>query len=507
MTFWKTTSACTAAMGIFLSSSAAFADVTAQQVWDDWKNYMTGFGYTYTANETISGNTLTVSDMNVSINLPEDNGTIGFNLKDFSLINNGDGTVAVEIPPVMPMTININPPTGETAELVLNYDTTGHVMNISGDPGEMTYNYSIAKAAIALGKLKVNGLAIDVGEASLSMADIIGTTNIKTGDLRTTQQKFDTGPISLAVDFTDPEGNGHLVLNGDYAGINFTGGGSFPAEMDMTDMAAVLAAGFAFDGKYTFGAGSTSFNFEEKEKTAQISTKSSGGHLEVAMDKTRLQYGGSSSDVEINIAGSDVPFPIELAMKEWGFNLLMPIAKSDAEQDFALSMNISDYTMSDLLWSVADPSSTLPHDPATVAFDITGKAKLFFDLLDQQQMLEASSGAEVPGELNAVQLNSLTVRGAGTELTGNGAFDFDNSDLTTFNGIPAPTGAIDLKLIGLNGLLDNLVAMGMIPEDQVMGMRMMMGMFAVVGEGEDTLTSKIEVSGDGQIKANGQRIQ
>ena len=40
-----------------------------------------------------------------------------------------------------------------------------------------------------------------------------------------------------------------------------------------------------------------------------------------------------------------------------------------------------------------------------------------------------------------------------------------------------------------------------------MGARMMMSMFAVPGQGEDELTSKIEVTGDGQVKANGQRLK
>lgn len=40
-----------------------------------------------------------------------------------------------------------------------------------------------------------------------------------------------------------------------------------------------------------------------------------------------------------------------------------------------------------------------------------------------------------------------------------------------------------------------------------MGARMMMGLFAVPGEGEDTLNSKIEVNGEGHVLANGQRIR
>ena len=52
------------------------------------------------------------------------------------------------------------------------------------------------------------------------------------------------------------------------------------------------------------------------------------------------------------------------------------------------------------------------------------------------------------------------------ELTAQGNFTFDNSDLTTFAGIPAPTGKIDVKATGVNALLDTLVAMGLVPQDQ-----------------------------------------
>jgi hypothetical protein len=40
-----------------------------------------------------------------------------------------------------------------------------------------------------------------------------------------------------------------------------------------------------------------------------------------------------------------------------------------------------------------------------------------------------------------------------------------------------------------------------------MGARMMMGLFAQPGEGEDTLISTIEMKEDGSVLANGQRIK
>ena len=104
-------------------------------------------------------------------------------------------------------------------------------------------------------------------------------------------------------------------------------------------------------------------------------------------------------------------------------------------------------------------------------------------------------------------MNTLVVDAAGARLEGQGDVTFDNTDQTTFPGMPKPVGAVDLSLVGGNGLLDKLVGMGMLPEEQAMGARMMMGLFAVPGTEPDTLSSKIEFTEDGQVLANGQRIK
>jgi hypothetical protein len=58
----------------------------------------------------------------------------------------------------------------------------------------------------------------------------------------------------------------------------------------------------------------------------------------------------------------------------------------------------------------------------------------------------------------------------------------------------------------VNGLIDTLSTMGLLPTDQVMGARMMLGLFTVP-VGDDELTSTIEVNAEGHILANGQRLQ
>ncbi|MFN0194219.1 MAG: DUF2125 domain-containing protein, partial [Aestuariivirga sp.] len=116
-----------------------------------------------------------------------------------------------------------------------------------------------------------------------------------------------------------------------------------------------------------------------------------------------------------------------------------------------------------------------------------------------------ASGAP-PGELISFELTQLLAKVAGAELTGMGAFTFDNADLETFGGMPAPTGKIDLKVVGANTLMDTLISMGLMSEDDAMGARMMLSMFANPGAGPDEFTSVLEFKDKGFF-ANGQQLQ
>lgn len=503
----RTAATSAAAISIFMMGSAAYADVTAQQVWDDWKQYMAGFGYEMQASEAVSGDTLTVSDLNMTFTMPEDEGTMALSMGEFSFTDNGDGTVTMSVPSELPLTLNLDPAEGESVEANIDYNTKGYSVVISGDPENMTYNYTVAELTMALTKLVVDGAPVDVGAASVTLADITGSSLMRVGDMRSTEQRMSTGPVSFNLDFADPESGGQVKMSGQYESLGFDGNGSMPAEMDAGNMAAMLNAGFGFDGTFTFGAGGAEFDISGDGRPAQGSSRSGGGSLDIAMDAGRLEYGGRATDYQMQIAGGELPFPVELAMQKAAFNLMMPVTKDDGEQDFALGVTLGDFTMSDMIWGIFDPTAQLPRDPATLIVDLTGKVRLLIDLMNPSAMEAVDRGEMEPGELTALDLNRLTMRLAGAELSGKGGFTFDNTDRETFDGMPAPTGAIDLQLVGGNGLLDKLVAMGLLPEDQAMGARMMMGLFAVPGEGEDTLTSKIEVTGDGQVKANGQRIK
>ncbi|WP_338549077.1 DUF2125 domain-containing protein [Roseovarius phycicola] len=494
------------ALGFFMTGTAAFADVTAQDVWADWKGYFAGSGYTMSAEETLSGDTLSVKNIVMSMEIPEEDANIRVELGEIDFVEKGDGTVSVEFPASIPLNIVVDGP--EAVTIAMDYNNTGLVMNVSGDPNDITYNYTAAEIALKFKEIVAEGQSIDLGVMDVTVADIVGTTTMKVGDLRVADQKMTSGPVSYNIDFKDPENeDARLVLKGGLAGMDATGTSTLPLEMDAALMHQAVANGFAVDADLSYRENAMEFQFTEGAENVQGTTSSNTGQIKVAMSDKGLIYDVSTTDTNVSMAGGEIPFPVEFALEEAGFKFGMPIIKGEEEQDFAFGFTMGNFTMSDLIWGIFDPTGQLPRDPATIAIDMTGKAKLFFDFLNPEEMENVETSGEMPGELNSLSLNSLTVRAAGAELTGGGAFTFDNSDLETFDGVPAPDGTIDLKLVGANALLDTLVSMGFVPEDQAMGARMMMGLFAVPGDGEDTLNSTIEVKSDGQVLANGQRLR
>lgn len=481
------------------------ADLTAQQVWTDWRDYLSGFGYEVTAREQMAGDTLILRDVTLGTRLPEEDLSLRMTLDTMRLTQTGDGSVAVAFPSRMPMVIDGGP--GTSARI--DYTASGFDMVVSGRPDALIYDYSAAEMAMTLASLTESGAELDIGAARFGLTDMQGKTAVARGDsLRTTAQDLRAGALAYDVDITDPEGE-RLVFSGGMSDVVFEGKGATPLQFDSGDMTAMLAAGLDVSGRITYRDGALEYRVTDAdgdEITGQNSSDS--GTLGFGMNADGLHYDAGARNQSIAAITAELPLPLMLEMAEMGFALSMPVTGRAQVQDFALSFRLDDLVLPDMLWGMFDPRQMLPRDPATLILDLVGKGRLLADLMDPEGMedMEDMDGP-LPAELHALTLNDLTLSLAGASLSGLGAFTFDNSDLTSFEGFPAPQGALDLRLEGANALLDTLIGMGMIPEEDAMGVRMMMGIFAVPQEGEDTLTSHIEVNDQGQVLANGQRLR
>lgn len=494
-----------AALVLSCTGHGALADLAAQDVWSDWRSYLSAAGYQITASEQMSGGTLTVSNLSMAMQIPEEQGTVSMLLDQLVFVENGDGTVNVTMPPKMPITFAMVDDQDEVTA-VIGLTQSGASMVVSGTPADMTYNYTAARLGMGLDSLTVEGDTVppEVASMTVSLSNVISSTRMQLSDKRSYDQDMKASELTYDMAFDDPDSEDAGVFGGSLQKLGFEGAGTLPLTMDTSDLPQMLKAGFGFEGRFTYGSGKGEMSGTGDGEQFAMSTASQGGAFGVAMDAAHLSYDVSQQQSEISLQTADVPFPIAVAMREVAFALDMPIAKSEEEQPFAFGLTLADFTMPEQLWGIFDPGAILPRDPATIIVDLAGKVRVLADLMDPAI---AENLDQPPGELTALTINDLTVSAAGADLTGTGDFTFDNSDLESFGGMPAPAGKASLKLVGANGLIDKLIQMGVVSDQDATGARMMMGMVAVPGDGPDTLNSDIEINDQGQIMANGQRLK
>jgi hypothetical protein len=503
MSQWKFVG--TTAVLALLAGNPALAEVTPEQVWENWQSMFASYGQTVTVGaENRTGDTLVLSD--VSVVAEQDGATASVAIAEISLRDQGDGTVMVKMSDTVPVTTVAKGLDGETADDVsfnMEVGQPGMEIVASGAAGEIRYDFTGPSMTIGMSEITAEGETVPM-TMKIALNNVAGNYIVKGETDKTISTSLTADDMTMAMDMAEPGGEGKLVFNGKVSGLSGQSTSTLLAEMDMTNLPAALAAGFGVDGAFAYTAGEYSFDFAADGDTATGNGSSNGGEFSVAMDKDKLGYGIAAKDVALTMNISSLPFPVNVSYGESAFKFLMPVSKSDAPGDFTVLTKIVDLAVSDEIWGMVDPTGNLPRDPLTVVLDAKGQAKLGVDLMDEAAMANLQGP---PGELHALELTQLQVKGIGAEITGDGSLTFDNSDLATFGGMPAPTGTVNLKAVGVNGVMDKLVAMGMLPEDQVMGARMMMGMFAKAVEGEaDTITSTLEFK-DKHFFANGMQLQ
>ena len=504
MKILKPLSASAVLAAVFCGTTAQ-ADVTAAQVWQDWKNYYTELGQTITAaGEAMDGDTLVVTDVKFTSEMPQ--GSSEGSIAELRLKELGDGTVEVTMSNEIPMIIHTKPATGDATDAKMTFAHSGLAMLVSGTPESMDYVYSAPEISLNMDEVAVDGSNAPV-KMKLTFKGNSGKYHVENTGARAIVSDMTAESLDVALAGAEPEGGGTFNLNGTMNGLVGKGSMNMPAGVDMKDMNAAMQAGMMIDGTFAFADGT--YKIEATGPDGNFNADSSGaaGNMKFSMSKDGIAYGGDSGESKMTLTGASMPFPVEATIAQSAFNLAMPVSKSETASPASFLIKLVDLKVSDALWNMIDPGTQLPRDPATLVIDISGAIRPLIDLFDPKQTEALAAGAADPAaspspfEVTEAKINALQVKAVGAELTGTGAVTFDNT-----SGTPKPLGAIDLSLTGANKLMDTLVAMGLVPEDQIMGARMMLGMFAVPA-GDDALTSKIEFKEDGGIYANGQRVQ
>lgn len=488
----------TAALATVLSAPSAFADVSGQDVWGAWKGFMTRVGYEVSSKESQAGQTLTVSDLVLLYDLPDEEGTATISLGDMTFVEQGDGTVRVGMPVSFPTNVT-STEFGETTDVTLTTTLAGMDLVASGAPDDITYTYSANSMIVDLTNLTINGEPqVDMTFTATANA-VKGVSSLTEGAVAMFAQSASVDNLALVAKGNNPD-DGVFDLNADIMGLALDFKGAVPLDIDPEDPSAFFRAGFSIDGQMSQNGSTITIAGEDDGGPFNGNIRTGASSLGIMVGGGVFDYTGSVSQLALNMQGGGIPLPIMVNMDEWSYGLMLPLLKDTMPQNFSANFNLAGLTVSDMLWGIFDPGAMLPRDPATVSVALKGTTTLFEDLVKD-------GGDDYPGELNSLSLSELIIDMVGVSASGSGDFTFDNTDLQTFDGMPRPQGSLSVGVKGANKLMDTLVAMGLLPEEQVMGARMMMAMFSVPGPGEDEMNSVIEVNAEGHVLANGQRIQ
>jgi hypothetical protein len=186
-----------------------------------------------------------------------------------------------------------------------------------------------------------------------------------------------------------------------------------------------------------------------------------------------------------------------------GFRLAMPVVPQDKPGLMALDLELAGLTISEDIWAMADPTGGIPRLPATLILRARSAASPLVNFMDPAAMENAPpEAALMPFRFDTLSIKELKLVIAGVELraTGDAAIRNDGP-------VPQPVGALDVTLEGAIGLATRLSEIGLIPPEQAQAAPMMLGTFAKPGNKEDSFTSRIEFTEDGQITANGVPLQ
>lgn len=496
-TIVRRSAVCAAAL---LTSTAAIADVTAAQVWEDWQRTMEVYGSDglTIGSETVDGDTLTISDLTMM--MEDEFSTITSKMGPLVFTENDDGSVSVTVPETYVIEANFE----DEFAVDLEITQENMVITVTGDPDAMNYDVSADSYTLSVAEFK--GDTDDVeGEVFFKANGLSGTYTSATGDVQELSYAMGTDSIDVLVDVKETGGDASFLMSGKMQKVITEGRMNTPEGVDFDDPDTLFTKGFGFDGNFSYLSGDFLIDFKENGDAGTVTLQMGEGGFNGSMDASQVSYGFAFDGVEASAQVPDLPFPVKFSwdVAETGF--FAPLASSDAAEKFGFNFALTDVVVSDEIWGMADPAGAVPRDPISIELDLTGMAKLFFDVLDPEQA-EALALAEVPGELESVQLGGLRIAAAGAEAVGTGDFTFDNTDLETFDGLPRPAGEVNFNIKGANALIDTAVEMGLVPEQQAGMARLFMGMFTTP-VGDDELTAKIEINDEGHIMANGQRIQ
>jgi hypothetical protein len=483
-----------------LMSGTAHAALTADQVWQSWKDAGALVGLTVSAaTENNSGGVLTLNGVSIA---PE--GMAGLTISDMTLTEASDGSVAIVPGADIGVTM-----TGDTEGSVkLTHD--GLTLTAREADGGLAYDYAAAKLDVVYDST-YPGMSFDGSEApKVTAAGNVGFTNLSgtysdtPGTNRTFGLDIKADMLAYNTSQDDPGMELKQTSTSETQGIDMSFDLALPSTIALmaiaspADFTTALNEGLSLTLSTKQGESSGTMKQENQFMPMDLVMKAGGGEGTVLFNKDAFSVKSMATGLEIESGAGMMPVPVKVTSGPMQFDMTSPVIATEAAGDYSFVLKLADFSLNEEAWAMFDPQAALPRDAAQIAIDISGKTKI--DLPGLITAEESGMPPPVPAP-ESLNITELGLKVAGAALAGTGAFTFDNS-----MGMPMPLGEANVTVTGANALIDGLIATGLMSEDDAMGARMMMGMFMVPGANPDELTSKIEAKEGMQILVNGQPL-
>ncbi|MEM9350945.1 MAG: DUF2125 domain-containing protein [Pseudomonadota bacterium] len=460
-------------------ATPAWADLTASEAWESFQ-LSTAAGSSLTwENTRIENGTLTVEGTVLESESDEAQAAISVGTLTFT--EGASGTVALGFPAVMPVRVTFTDEFGEDVEVTARIETQRVEAIYSGDSGDITFDLSLGALQVML--VEVADLPPEARYEASATAMNLTAQVISTG----------SGPVSS--DFTasietvesgitleDPV-EGLVAMGYTLNALETRGQTTRPARALTTD-ALLAGPDFRTDASLEIAGSEMAIEYDVDEGSGAVDIVTGKSSADVRVDAGRIATQGNASAIRFTANSPDLPLPASFLIGAVAYELDQPARPEPEPQPFSFDATLSGITLDDVAWNSLDPSRALPREPGNVALNLEGSV---------------GDGLE-PFGLRQLTLNGLTADALGAAMSATGSFTFNAAN-------QSPDGALNIRLLGLNTLLETLFDSGIVNPTQAFGILVGLGSLMQAGAGEDEMTSQIELGADGSLTVNGQRFR
>lgn len=486
---------------VFLMGSTATFALTADQVWQSWKDAATLAGLEVkAATENNDGGVLTLNGVTVA---PA--GVPGISISDMVLTEVADGSV--EIVPGADINLDLSGETKGTSKVVHE----GLTIVARDADGGVAYDFTADKLDVVY-DTTYPGMSFDGTAApevksagTVGFANMTGSYSDTPGTNRIFGLSIVADTLAYSTSLDDPSLELKQATTSATQGIELGFTFALPTTislasiMEPKDFGTALQEGLSVSFTSKQGTSAGTMNQESPYFAMNMAINAGAGEAAGSFDKNAFKINSTGESIDIEGSSAMLPSPVKVTSGPIELAINSPIMSADTSADFGFLMKLSQLSINEEAWAMFDPTGAFPRDAADLAIDVSGKTKM--DVIAMMQADETGGMPVMPAPDN-LDITELTLKVAGAALAGTGAFTFDNS-----MGMPMPLGEANVSVTGANALIDGLIATGLMAEEDAMGARMMMGAFMSPGAGPDELTSKIEAKAGFEIYVNGQRVQ